>query len=598
MFQVMKLTMNKLMEWWQEVPMIARDWILGVTVVVVLGAAGAGGWFLLKSPYRNWQQTRAVERGREAAAAGDYTKALLAFRRATQLRPDSVDTWREVAEFLSKLGSPEALVARQNLVRLEPEDVSYRMALVSESLTRGDMVLARRELTELEKRAVEDASFYRLAAALALALGRQADLQGHLESLVGLEPDNAGARFNLAALRLWGEDGRAAESAARELEALMANEEWAVRAALELLKQAAATRDPVVADAAVARVLRRLDPAGADEALGRREPGEPPGWGALMVAVKAKAAVRPADAAALAEWWSRLGDRPAVIAWLDGLMPDVVRAAPVRAVLAGLVASEGMSERLDGLLAAGAWGPIRRDVLTLALAARWQARLAEGGRSDATWADAVQAASADAGALRVLVRLGAVWRRPGWQIEALWPLVSNHRGEHWALEALRGSLALRRDDAGLLRLYEIWATRTLDSSSVQGTRVMLAALLDRMNVSADDAKRRLEAGPADEPVVRLALAAAYWRSGDTERARATLRGLNPDLQGLPKVKLWRGLVAAKADARAEARELLVTLDDRDWLPSERKLRAEALEELRQRDRRDAEAARKAGTTGS
>lgn len=568
--------------------MLLRDWVIVMALVVVVGGGGGVAWLILKKPYRGWQQAKAVEHGRTAAEAGNYVEALMAFRRATQLQPDNVETWREVAEFLSKLGSEEALVARQNMVRLEPEDMGYRMALVTESLRVGDMVVARRELTELERRAAEDASFYRLAAALAVALGRDEELTGHLERLVELEPDNLAARFNLAALRLWGADEPAAGRAAVEIERLMARPEWEVRGALELLKRAAVTRDAAVVDGVVARVLGRLDPAGAPVALQRRETGEPPGWGALMKALRARASTSPEDAAALAEWWSRLGGRAPVIDWLDGLGPQVAQAAPVRVVLTGLVAAEGPAQRLDELLSAGAWGTVGRDVLNLAMAARWQAVREETGRADQTWADAVKAATGDAGALRVLVRLGAVWRRPGWQVEALWPLVTEHRGEHWALEALRTALSLRRDDAGLLKLYEIWATRTLDSESVQGTRLMLAALMDRMNSSAEDAKRRLEAKPKSGPVTKLALAAAYWRSGDTAGAQRVLAGLTAEEAEQPKARLWRGLVAAQADVRDEARGLLGELEDRGWLQSERKLRADALETMRQRDRREAD----------
>jgi hypothetical protein len=592
---MMRRWRRKFKNWWLDRSALSREMLVAGAVIGVLAGGGLAAWVIHKGPYRNWQQVKAVERGREAVEKGDYVTALLAFRRATQLRPDKVETWREVAEFLSKVGSPEVLVARENLVRLAPEEMSYRMALVSESLKQGDMVLATRAMTELERKAVEDASFYRLAAALALALGKEAELEAHLGALVKLEPENAAARFNLAALRLWGADREVAAQAEETIYELMGDEEWRVRGALEVLKRAAATMDKPTVDRVVARVLRQLNPVGAEVALARPEPGEPPGWSGLMEALRVAAARRAPDAAALAEWWSKLGARPAVITWIDGLEPAVGETAPVRSVLTGLVAAEGMTERLDALLAAGAWGPIKREAINLALAARWQAGRPDGRRAETTWADAVQATDGNAASLRVLVRLGAVWQRPRWQVEALWPIVTQHRGEYWALEVLRTSLVLRRDEAGLLRLYEIWATRTLDSVQVQSTRVMLAALMDRMNSSAEQSWRRLEERPVEAPVARLALVAAYWRMRDTAKAQALLEGFPPD-EGMTrdaKVNLWRGLVAAQADAREEARAWLVPLDDRSWLPSERKLRGDALEDLRQRDRQDAEAARKA-----
>jgi hypothetical protein len=569
MVQKARRLISSLQTWWLDRSVMTREMLAVAAGLAVLGGAGFGAWKAGREPYREWQKGKAVAEARARVEAGDHRGALLAFRRATQLSPGDIETWREVAEYLAGIGSGEVLVARRNLVRLAPEDTALRVALVSESLRQGATGEAREQLKALEKKAREDADYHRMAAALALMLGRTEEMEGHLEALVAAEPGDPAARHNLAALRLWGADaGRAAE-ARGVLVDLLGEPEWRVRAALELLKAAAASGSPAEADRVVAAVVRALDPAGAEAALARVEPGEPPGWAGLLEALRGAAAERPNDAAAFAVWWSALGAARRAEAWLGGLPAGIAADDAVRSVRAGLLVRTRELARLDAMLQDGAWGPVRREVLSLAMAARLQAESGARARADGTWGDAVGAAGDKAADLRVLARLAGAWGEAGWSVQAMWPLAEGHARERWVLDALRVLLATRRDTEGLWRLYSIWAVRAPEDTAVVATWVMLGALLDRVNVTQEAAAERLR---GEEGLgAALAVVAVDWRRGRNEAAAAGLARLGEEADGRPKVDFWRAVVAMQAGDAATAESSIEKVDTRGWLDAEARL---------------------------
>lgn len=583
--------------WWLELSALKREVLTVVIGMGVLVCLGWGGWQVARGPYREWQKRQAVVEGRARMEAGDHRGALLAFRRATQLSPGDIETWREVAEYLAGIGSGEVLVARQNLVRLAPENTALRVALVAESLRQGATGEAREQLRDLERRAREDADYHRLAAALALMLGRAEEMETHLQALVAAAPEDLAARHNLAALWLWGVDAKRAEEARGVMIALLAEPEWRVRAALELLKSAAASGSPAEADRVVAAVVRAWNPDGADQALARVEHGEPPGWSGLLEALRDVAGRRANDAAAFAVWWSALGATREAEAWLGGLPETITRDVAVRSVRAGLLVRTRELARLDEILMDGAWGPVRREVLSLAMAARLQADAGARARADGTWTDAVGAAGDSVGDLRVLAGLAGAWGEAGWSVSALWPLAERHGRERWALDALRVLLATRRDTDGLWRLYSLWAVRAPDDTAVQATWVMLAALLDRMTLSQEAAVERLRSEEALNAV--LAVVAADWRRGRNVVAAAALARLGEEAKGQAKVDFWRGVVAMQAGEAAAAETWLGALETRGWLDAEVRLwdatRLRIREARREEERLQREVAAKAET---
>jgi hypothetical protein len=559
-----------LRNWWNELTESQRDAARFGGVAVALVLLGAAGYVAARPFWRRHQHGEAMAQAAQFAETGDYRQMLLALRRATELAPTDIATWREVATRLAELGSPEAIGARQNLAVLAPDDVSLRQALVVEALRFGENGLAQSELTRIDAAAQRDAAFYRLAAAVALASGQDAELEASLVRLVQLAPEDALARFNLAAVRLWSANAAHSAAAIVELEQLTELPAVRIRAALELLKQAARQRDPARLARLVPLLLARLSPPGAAV----QPTGDPPGWQQLIAALKS-AATTPADIAAVARWLAEVRlARPAIV-WIETL-PEAARRAPeVLDAAAEISAMLDDRWRIEVLLRGGAWGPMPDDALVLALAAHVQQARGAAERAKDTWRDAVAAATGSPGGLRNLARLARAWRDTAGMEHALEALIERAPKTDWAYVALRSSYAQRRDAAALWQLHEAWRRARPDDAALACDWALLCSLLDRNIPEALARMQALHAAAPRDPQVTLALAATLWRAKKPAEALRHLETLDAATRDRRDVIFWATLALADVGRKSEAAATLRQAWHADLTPEQQALLREA-----------------------
>lgn len=526
--------------------------VRSTVIAVLVLAAGAGVYVAGKPAWNAWRHRRAMSQAMIFAEKQDYRNTLLALKRATELAPLDLATWRAVSERLAELGSPEAIMARENVVRLAPGDMSMRLALVTEALRFGQVDVARMTLDELGEAAQADAAFHRLAAAVAMATGESARLEEHLAALVAAQPEDTTARFNLAAVRLWDADPARQATAVAELEKLTAVRDVRVRASLELLKHAARSGDGNRAR----RVLDLiLDAMGVAPPLRMSYDGSPPGWNALVQGLQETSEFTgPADVALVARWLGDVRLRREALAWIDRL-PAALRDAPaVLRVNTGLTAEIDDHDRLVPLLWAGGLGPLSADAVWLAIASRVQHLRYQAPRARATWEDAVTACSGSSGALSALARLADIWHDVEGNERALQELLKVQPRLNWVYVALRNSYLARGSTLQLWQLYGVWAAIRPDDPALMQSWLSLGAVLDRLTPDARArAIARAEAdgaGPLD-----LALgAASRWRANELDAAVALLDRVPTESRGRPDIAFWRAVILAQAAGReAEAR---------------------------------------------
>ena len=184
------------------------QWDVGRAIalaVVVLGM-GTLGYFFGVPAWRHWQNRKALGQAKVFAQNRDYRDLMLSLRRATELAPGDLATWRAAAQLLAEIGSPDTLVAREQLTRLAPQDMALRLALAQDALRFGRFDTAEATLGGLDAAARRDLAFHRLAAALALAMGRSADLERELRAILAADPSHLDAQFTFASLQLSGTD--------------------------------------------------------------------------------------------------------------------------------------------------------------------------------------------------------------------------------------------------------------------------------------------------------------------------------------------------------------------------------------------------------
>ena len=141
---------------------------------------------------------------------------MLALRRATELAPGDLATWRAAAQILAEIGSPETLVAQEQLTRLAPQDMALRLAVAEVALLLGRFDPAEATLGGLDAAARRDVAFHRLGGGAGAGHGPdRGPRPGTAGDFEGgpCQPRMAPVRPTLVLQALWGSDLPAAHLA-------------------------------------------------------------------------------------------------------------------------------------------------------------------------------------------------------------------------------------------------------------------------------------------------------------------------------------------------------------------------------------------------
>jgi tetratricopeptide (TPR) repeat protein len=154
------------------------------------------------------------------SAAGRPDEAVASLRLATQLKPDSADAWRLLADELDAAGDgPGADQARARYLRSANQDP--RLTDAAAALVANDLPLADTRLRAHLARAPTDVAALRMLAEVAGRLRRYLDAQALLEKCLELSPSFDAARNNYAVVL--NRQGKA-EAALRQVDLLLAKE--------------------------------------------------------------------------------------------------------------------------------------------------------------------------------------------------------------------------------------------------------------------------------------------------------------------------------------------------------------------------------------
>jgi hypothetical protein len=527
------------------------DVVRALVLLLVAGVIGVGGYFYGLPAWRHWQNRKALGQARVFAEKRDYRDLILALRRATELAPGDMASWRAVGQLLADVGSPDTLVAREQLARLAPQDMALRLALAEDALRFGRFDTVQSALDGLNSAARRDVAFHRIAAALAMAMGRTADLDRELQAILAAEPGNLDARFTYAALRLWGPDAAASGAGEAELERLTTEPAFRVRAAVELLSSSSRLGSPGKVADVLALLLSRLAPGAAPDFSAPAVPA----WGALVQGLKAAAAPSAQDVALVARWLAEIGHWNDALSWVDSL-PPAVRNAHIVADIAAEICAEHDDGRLAGLLRAGAWGEWPAGSQMLALAARVQLLHYGEPHARQTWADAIAASDDSLTGLRSLARLASEWQYYPGEEAVLRRILGRDPKAFWAYGALRTLYLERGDLTHLFDLYGAWGQQLPDDPSIVAAGIMLGAVLDHTDPSGLVRAAALHARFPDSLPAQVAHAAALWRMGRSDDAWTVLGAAPPAALQRPDIAFWVALIQADLGHRTEATEAL------------------------------------------
>lgn len=525
------------------------DALRAVLIVAGLAIVGGVGYWFGQPAWAHWQSRQALAQSRAFEAKKDIPSMLLALRRATQLAPRDRFVWEETARELAEIGSPEELTAREELTRLRPGDRLVQLAFAQEALRFGRIDTAKTALDAVDDSTRNDLAYQRLAVRLAVAQGQPEELRVQLARLLQLEPANANARFTFAALNLWSADAAAVAAARRELDALLQDPTVRIRAAIELISEAARHGTPLRVHQVIGRCLGVFVPGSTAE----QSHSEVQVWEALLGGMRQAARANATDTALLARWLADMRRRPEALAWLESLPPAERSAPAVLDLIAQLAAEKKDDAALAAALNSRAWGPWPAEAWKLAIAYRQQADRPPGGSPQIAWPDVIKASGDSLDGLRNLARLANAWQRPR-DAEAAWiGILDRTPTIKWAYQALESSYLARQDLEGLLLLYNRWTEAFPLDDTVAERWAMVAALTDHVTAAI---LTRVGGIVATDTQAVLAKAAVAWRRGRPWDAEKSLLHLPESDQHGNAGSFWIALTESDLNHRPEAAEAL------------------------------------------
>jgi tetratricopeptide (TPR) repeat protein len=504
--------------------------IVVTAAVVLVVVVGAAVWLAPK--FERALAEKSLRQAQEMLRLQDYRRAQLMLEQAVQSNPGDVEARRQLARFYGDMNSPRALPFWRELVRMTPGDDTNEIGLALCALRLGDLPTAREAAAGVTAAGRTTVEYHRLSAGIALRAGNQEVLNSEIAELATLEPDNARAQFNHAAIELASGQAGVEAEARKELVALARGKPLRIRATLELIRHAARTGLPF--------------PTLAEEILPpRSEPSfvawamPPRGFFDLIVYMQGQPNPEPEDAALLADWLRRQGLASEAAFWLGTLDQATQDDPELLSVRASCLVQTHDWVGLAAALRQGAWGRIPEDIVNLAMAARLQRERRHLDHARATWVDALDLSGANFEALKALLRLSEelTWNE---ETEATLQRILKYNPRTTAAwEALAAIASGAGATEKLLEIDTAWIKAEPEQPGPRAEQAWLSALLGRSAPpGAGD-----PAAMAD-PAFMTARALALHLQNHDDEAREVLAGLPATARDDRHVALVRGLVLA------------------------------------------------------
>jgi len=561
-----------------------KRWLLaGLLAVPLLG----GGYYLAR--HQAWPAVKAWRTGRmnrDARAfltAGDPANALLTARKSLQSSTRNPEAWRiAVAASLAR-SRPEAVWYQDSLAREDPTREN-RLELMRLALRFDVPGYALATIPALEKEAVADPEFHRLAAQAFARTGQPAEARHHLAALTQLQPDDHAAQFDLAEIELAADPARKDPALRPQLLALADRPELRTRALTLLLRDNLSGRVTAGTD----ELIRRLQASPEIDVAGRllvieglfflRRPEAPQ----LFAQLQAEVAARPADVVRVQDFLTRTGRAERVQPWTATLPAATRQDEDVQRMVAEALLSLGDAAGLEAFLRGGRWA--KNDYLRAVLLAHAYRDLGRAADFAEAWKLALISGGGDLRKATALLARVDAWRwiperhEVVWKIFALAP--TNESVQHILIlwERHQGNTAnLNRL---FTRIVEVQPQDEVARNNLAYTSLLLDANLTRAGTLAAE----LAAAAPQNPFYATTFALALYKQGKVAAALARLDALTAAEQTEPVRQLLRALCLAALGQAGPASDQMNRVVLRDMLPEEKRLAETGRTEIARLDR--------------
>lgn len=542
--------------------------------LLIAGLVLAAGWATWKG-LGIWAKQRLVARARVAIERGDLVAASLNIRHAYQINRNYPPVVRTVAELAEAINSPEAVLWRNRLVQVEPENLENHLALANTALRFNELILADHALDAVPPSERNTARWQHAAGTLAVQLRRPDAAEAHLTRASRLDPSNVVFRLDLATFRMQSPKPATASAARQELEAVSARPELRAQALRALLADALARNDGPAALAFADRLVSAPSAFYQDRVvrLGTLYRFRKAEFPAELQRLQALAGRVGGDVYELALWMNANGLSREAAAWIEG-HPIFIRRNPI-AALALVEAYETHDDWTTArrFLDRSVWPGL--EFVRLAHLARAAAGLGEPVNTRRIWKNAVAATADNPGALMMLARLCQKWAWPSELKEVCGKVAHHPRHARWALMTAFRVCRETGDTRGMLQAVRRASELMPSDAIARNNAVSLSLLLGEDLAESRRIALDLHASNPSNTAYAATCAFALHLTGETRRALDLLAALPPEQLRDPRVAAYQGILLAAAGDRAAAQKCLDLTKGTRLLPEEQRLVDEA-----------------------
>lgn len=549
--------------------------------LLVLGAVVLAGliWWAREPLLRRYEAHRsaqAITRARTFVEKGDLRNAMLAVQVARTGTGMDATALRVIADILELQNDSDAMLVREQILRLAPDSTADRVACVRTALRFGQLPGAQAAFNAFGSAERNRPEVLRAEAMLLLAQHRQDDAERVLASLLTHDRSDPAVRVELAAIRLHSDSETIRNRSRTELEQLSrTGPPIAVVAIRELLRDAAERRDGPAARAIAEQLVH--DPGATFDDHIRRLNIERtwPGVASprIVAEVASRAAAHPAQAAQFIDWLVLTGSAARAVAFAESTPAEIRSSAPVSAALASAYATAKRWTELGRMLENGAWGPVQRETVRSTLAARetFESKQPEAGRK--IWRDHLVLNARRYPDLVLMTRLAMLWSYDEEYVRSLRTIAENFTEQLWALQQLSIHFYRRGDTAGLRDTFALWVQTHPDNLRVRSDLIMATLLTTPGRPTRSvlaDAKSLHDREP-DNPYFATSFALALWRSENLPEALTLMEQLPLKDRLQPARAVYYSAFLAAANRTAEAAAALDAVIAGKLLPEEQAL---------------------------
>lgn len=526
----------------------------------MLGLTACGwGWFFGRSTLNSILERRQVEAAESFLRKGDLRNAVVSAREALHRNPDNAQALRVMASIAEAFPSPEAILWRQRLAELTPDDVTGFQNLALTAVKFDEIGMAQQALERIPSAARHTLAYHQTAAAVATA-AKQNDLAlEHFNKGLALAPQDTWLRFNVAALGLSSPDATQAAQARAELNRLRENPSMQLPVLRALLGDARKRQDGALA----MRLATRIDQSPRAEItdhllyLEELQRAKDPALAEKQIALGDRIRDNVQEACRFLLWMNAHGLASQSIDWYQNLDPILKKQMPLPLALAEACVMTGNWTVLSRAVSNAQWETL--EFLRLAYQSRVLAELSHyqaESMIELKWDLALTSTAGRIHSLTVLARMAESWGWSSQAVKAWWFLARHKTQQTEALFNLNRLYAAEKNTLELCRVarraYELQPDNPALANNLAYYELLLRQNLEQNAQAVAEHYRKIPGQPVIASTYALAL---HLQKKDSE-ALALLSPLPKTFLCQPAIAACYGVVLARTGNASKARKYL------------------------------------------